>query len=273
MTSRSNASLHGAIGLAAAIALTIVFAACASTPPPQLASARRAYEAAAADTDVNKYASVQLYEAKKELDRAADTWADTGDADETAHVAVLSEKRSEIATTVAAGARARQETKEILESRRKIELESRDQQIAVRDEEIATLKAKPTDEGMVLTLGGDVLFNTGSATMSTGANTQLNRIAQYLKEHSEREIVVTGHTDSTGSMQTNQSLSEQRAAAVGSYLVAQGVGASRIATRGLGPSMPIAGNETAPGRQQNRRVEITVLNPGEKASEHVLARP
>lgn len=273
MTPRSNAPLSLAIPLAAAVALSTALIACASDPPAQLETARQAYGTVAANPDVNKYASVQLYEAKKELDRASKVWADTGDVDETTHIAGLAAKRTEIASTVASGAKARQEIDQLLESRKKIELENRDLMLASKDKEIAALKAKPTDAGVVLTLGGDVLFNTGSATMNPGANAQLNRIAQFLKDHPEREVVVNGHTDSTGSVQTNQTLSEQRAAAVGSYLVAQGVGASRVATRGLGSAMPVTGNESAAGRQQNRRVEIVVLNPGEKASEHVLARP
>jgi outer membrane protein OmpA-like peptidoglycan-associated protein len=274
MTTRNNPARWAWV--ATATALT----ACSTTPPPQLDSARQAYEAAAEDPDVNKYASVQLYDAKKQLDRAAAFWEDAGDADETAHLAELSEKRVEIAQTVATGAKAQQETRELLESRGQIELATRDQallarerELAARDEEIAALKAKPTDSGMVLTLGGDVLFQTGSATMSSGAGAQLNRVAQFLKENPEREVVVSGFTDSTGSLQLNQTLSEQRASAVANYLIGQGVAASRLATRGLGPSLPIAPNDTPAGRQQNRRVEITVLNPGEKAAEHVLARP
>jgi outer membrane protein OmpA-like peptidoglycan-associated protein len=126
---------------------------------------------------------------------------------------------------------------------------------------------------MVLTLGGDVLFKTGQATVSPGAQAQLDRIAQFLTENPDREVVVDGHTDSTGSAMTNQALSEKRAAAVGGYLATRGVDAGRIATRGLGASLPLAPNDTAAGRQQNRRVEITILNVGQKASEHVLSKP
>jgi outer membrane protein OmpA-like peptidoglycan-associated protein len=126
---------------------------------------------------------------------------------------------------------------------------------------------------MVLTLGGDVLFKTGSATVSPGALAQLDRIAKFLNQHPDREIAITGHTDNTGSLELNEKLSEQRAAAVGAYLVQRGVAANRIATRGMGPSMPIAPNDTAEGRQQNRRVDIIILDPGQKAAEHVLSRP
>ena len=266
MNPQSNSSLRSAIGLVGAIAISSVLVACGTTSPPaELASAQQAYAAASSDPDVSKYASVQLYEAKKELDRAAQVFADTEDVAETAHVASLAEQRVKLAQTVAAGGKAQAEEKVLLESRQKIQREA-------REREIAALKAKPTDTGMVLTLGGDVLFKTGSSMVSPGAQAQLNRIAQFLTENGDREVVVSGHTDTTGSLATNQRLSEERAAAVGNYLSTRGVAASRIATRGMGPSMPVAPNDTTAGRQQNRRVDIEILNPGQKAAERVLAR-
>ena len=266
MKPQSNPSLLSAIGLVGVIAISSLLLACGTTAPPaELTSAQQAYAAAASDPDVAKYASVQLYEAKKELDRADQVFADTENVAETAHVASLAEQRVKLAQTVAAGGKAQAEEKVLLESRQKIQMEA-------REREIAALKAKPTDTGMVLTLGGDVLFKTGSSVVSPGAQAQLNRIAQFLTENADREVVVNGHTDSAGSLETNQRLSEERAAAVGNYLSTRGVSASRIATRGMGPSMPIAPNDTAAGRQQNRRVDIEILNPGQKAAERVLVR-
>jgi OmpA-OmpF porin, OOP family len=259
------------LGIATRISTTGIFigmlAACSTpTPPKELDGARQAYQAAAAQPDVEKYASVPLYEAKKDLDRATKTWEDSKDADQTSHIAGLAATRVQIAETVAAGGKARAEVTALLESRRQVELET-------RDKEIAELKAKPTDTGMVLTLGGDVLFKTGQATVSPGAQAQLDRIAVFLTENADREVVVDGHTDSSGSAETNQTLSEKRAAAVGAYLSSHGVAANRIATRGLGASLPIAPNDTNAGRQQNRRVEITILNVGQKAAERVLSKP
>lgn len=268
----SSESLRAA-ATTAALCLTLALVGCATIdPPPELGDARVAYEEATADPVVNKYASVPLYEAKKELDRAAKIWEESGDTEEAAHVARLAEKRVAIAQKVALGAQAQAETRKLLESRSEIELQTREAQIAARDREIAELRAKPADSGMVLTLGGDVLFATGKAAISPGARPQLDRVAQFLREHPDREVVVSGHTDDTGSLAFNETLSEQRAASVGSYLTAAGIDSSRIATRGMGPSMPVASNDTSAGRQQNRRVDILVLNPGERASEHVLAR-
>ncbi len=267
MALRIESLLGIAIRISAAGMLLCMLAACSTPkPPPQIETARRAYDAAAAQPDVEKYASVPLYEAKKELDRASKTWKDSQDADQAAHIADLAAKRVEIARTVAAGGKAKAEVTEILATRSKIELEA-------REKEIAELKARPTDTGMVLTLGGDVLFKTGQSIVSPGAQSQLDRIAQFLTENADREVVIDGHTDSQGGAELNQTLSEKRAAAVGAYLTTRGVAASRVATRGLGASLPLAPNDTAAGRQQNRRVEITILNVGEKASEHVLTKP
>ena len=277
---RSNAIRLAMVGLMAAFAV-----ACSTAQPPkELDSARRAYDAAAADPNLTKYASVPLYEAKKDLDRATAAWDKDKDADEVAHIATLAGKRVKIAETVAEGAKARADRETLLKSREQIQLQARDKEIAdleslrvseleSRDKEIAELKAEHSDEGMVLTLGGDVLFKTGGSIVSPGAQASLDRVVQFLDKNADREVVISGHTDSTGGLETNRILSEKRAAAVGGFLVSRGISQSRIATRGFGSTLPLAANETAEGRQQNRRVDIMILNAGEKAAEHVLAKP
>ena len=173
---RSNAIRLAMVGLMAAFAV-----ACSTAQPPkELDSARRAYDAAAADPNLTKYASVPLYEAKKDLDRATAAWDKDKDADEVAHIATLAGKRVKIAETVAEGAKARADRETLLKSREQIQLQARDKEIAdleslrvseleSRDKEIAELKAEHSDEGMVLTLGGDVLFKTGGSIVSPGA--------------------------------------------------------------------------------------------------------
>ena len=267
MTSR----IKSLLGIATRISTVAIFAgtlaACSTpTPPPQLESARQAYESAAAEPTVEKYASVPLYEAKQELDRATKVWESSEDATQTSHIASLAEKRVEIARTIAAGGKARAEVEGLVGSGNQLRLEA-------REKELAELKAKRTEGGMVLTLGGDVLFQTGSATLSPGAQVELSRVAGFLNGNPDREVVVSGHTDSTGGAQLNQTLSEKRAASVGAYLSGQGVAPSRIATRGFGPSLAIAPNDNVAGRQKNRRVDIVILDAGEKASERVLEKP
>jgi outer membrane protein OmpA-like peptidoglycan-associated protein len=125
------------------------------------------------------------------------------------------------------------------------------------ERELEQLEAQNTDRGLVLTLG-DVLFDTGAATLKPGAATTLDRLAQFMRDYPERSVRIEGHTDSAGSDVTNQALSERRADAVRDALMARGIEAQRVATVGYGEARPIAGNDSAGGRQQNRRVEILV---------------
>lgn len=132
-----------------------------------------------------------------------------------------------------------------------------EQRSADLERELEQLEARNTDRGLVLTLG-DVLFDTGQATLKPGAATTIDRLAQFMRDYPERSVRIEGHTDSAGSDDTNQLLSERRAASVEAALVQRGLGPERITTVGYGEARPIAGNETAGGRQQNRRVEIVV---------------
>ncbi len=110
---------------------------------------------------------------------------------------------------------------------------------------------------MVLTLG-DVLFDTGKAQLHAGAARTIEQLASFLKENPERTIEIEGYTDSTGSQDLNLALSERRANAVKNALTDRGIAANRISARGFGEANPVAGNETAAGRQLNRRVDIVV---------------
>jgi outer membrane protein OmpA-like peptidoglycan-associated protein len=125
------------------------------------------------------------------------------------------------------------------------------------ERELEDLEARDTDRGLVLTLG-DVLFDTGAATLKPGAATTIDRLAQFMRDYPERSVRIEGHTDAAGSDETNQALSERRAQAVREALVARGLDAGRIDTLGYGEARPIAGNDSPAGRQQNRRVEIVV---------------
>ncbi|HET7197304.1 MAG TPA: OmpA family protein [Burkholderiales bacterium] len=113
-----------------------------------------------------------------------------------------------------------------------------------------------------LTLGADLLFDSGSATLKPGGRRALGELARVMREDPERRIAIEGFTDDRGGEQANRRLSERRAQAVRAALVRAGVGADRIAARGLGESYPVASNASAAGRQLNRRVEILV---GEQA--------
>ena len=105
------------------------------------------------------------------------------------------------------------------------------------------------------------MFYVGKATLLPGARQKLNQVADALRDETDHSIMVEGYTDSTGSDQTNEILSQKRADAVRDYLVAHGIKADMIKARGQGKSNPIATNATATGRAMNRRVEIVVENP------------
>jgi outer membrane protein OmpA-like peptidoglycan-associated protein len=126
--------------------------------------------------------------------------------------------------------------------------------------QIGGLKSEQTERGWVLTLHNDALFDTGSSTLKPLARRAMDSLAAFMNRYPEREIAIEGFTDSTGTNEANRRLSESRAAAVKSALVARGIEPSRIDSRGYGPAFPVASNETPTGRQQNRRVEI-VINP------------
>jgi len=109
---------------------------------------------------------------------------------------------------------------------------------------------------VVLNLPGNVTFESNQTAIRPSFYAVLNSVSLVLKEYPKTIIEVTGHTDSTGSDSLNQTLSEQRAASVGSYLTAQGIDQRRVLTQGFGKRSPIADNATVEGRQTNRRVEL-----------------
>lgn len=119
----------------------------------------------------------------------------------------------------------------------------------------------PTDNGqaILVNLPEGVTFDVASATLQPSFRTTLDQIAQSLQQYPNSLVDVYGHTDSTGSDQYNQTLSENRARTVANYLTLQGVSDARIRSRGFGETMPIGDNATDEGRRRNRRVEIKIV--------------
>jgi outer membrane protein OmpA-like peptidoglycan-associated protein len=130
---------------------------------------------------------------------------------------------------------------------------------------LADLQAKKTDRGLVITLG-DVLFATGRADLKSGARHSLEKLSAFLHEYPQRTVQIEGFTDSVGTDDYNQGLSERRAAAVRDALTGMGISSDRIQARGLGKSSPVADNESATGRQQNRRVEVIISESDGRAA-------
>ena len=115
-------------------------------------------------------------------------------------------------------------------------------------------------EGIKLTLGeNSVRFDTNKSTLTTAAKANLDKLVPVFQSYADTDIVIYGYTDSTGAVEYNQTLSEQRAASVKSYLASKGLSVARFATTGMGIADPVATNETLEGRSQNRRVEFAIV--------------
>jgi outer membrane protein OmpA-like peptidoglycan-associated protein len=109
---------------------------------------------------------------------------------------------------------------------------------------------------LLIHFDADLLFAVDSATLSDSARSSLEDVAAVLDEYPKTAVVIQGHTDATGSEEHNQSLSDRRARAVQNYLAGRGVDTGRMTSIGYGEGEPIAGNDTASGRQRNRRVNL-----------------
>ena len=125
------------------------------------------------------------------------------------------------------------------------------------------LDAKPSERGMVVTIG-DLLFDTNSAVLKPGAAQSVQRLGTFLQTYPQRNALIEGYTDSVGAPAANMALSERRAAAVRSALMAFGVVGERLATHGYGEGYAVGSNQTAEGRLSNRRVEVVLSDDSGK---------
>jgi outer membrane protein OmpA-like peptidoglycan-associated protein len=273
-----------------------LLAACQTVPttPPPLAEARDALRAAEADPAVVGNAPLQLQQARDALARAERQWADDQDVDEMQTLTHITRQRVAIARAVAerqlsearvqqaqserervrADVRSReaqQERQRAMTAQDQLQRQQAEATLAMEsartqaqeaaernrrlEAELQELQAKQTARGLVITLG-DVLFDTDRAELRDGSLRSLQRIAAVLRDHPERRVLIEGHTDAQGSASYNLELSERRAEAVRRALTAQGVSPAQIDVRALGQGNPVATNDTAAGRQLNRRVEI-----------------
>jgi outer membrane protein OmpA-like peptidoglycan-associated protein len=176
---------------------------------------------------------------------------------------VLLEARTREAQNAADQARAEQQKAEAAKQEAlsaQAQAEQARAEAADMQKQLSDLQAKQTDRGMVLTLG-DVLFDTNQATLKPGAQSQLDRLASFMQKNEGTKVIIEGHTDSRGSDSYNQELSQRRAQAVADALAANGIDRSRVEAVGRGKALPVASNDTAAGRQQNRRVEIVFSDP------------
>lgn len=250
-------TMKTSLGLLSLGAMAAALAAC-STPAesPTLVQARQTYESTAANPQVASNATLELRRAEESL-RKAEAARSDGNSAEMDHQAYLASKQLQIAQDVAALKGAQN----VVANADTYRLQSRNAEL---EQQLRDLQAQRTERGIVMSLG-DVLFATGSAQLTAGAQSRLDRLAQFLQQYPDRTLRIEGYTDSTGSSATNLRLSEARAMAVRDALTERGVNPSRIVAQGMGEAQPIASNSTESGRQQNRRVEVVISDPGSVA--------
>jgi outer membrane protein OmpA-like peptidoglycan-associated protein len=134
-----------------------------------------------------------------------------------------------------------------------------DKQAAEMEKELEGAEVKRVEEGIQITFGSGVLFDVGKATLKPETKANLKNLSESLAKYPDTEILIEGHTDSTGTEEMNLDLSRQRAQSVSNYLAALGVDPRRFVIMGYGESQPVASNDTPEGRQANRRVEIAIM--------------
>jgi outer membrane protein OmpA-like peptidoglycan-associated protein len=277
----------------AAVSTALLLAACATTSPEgesALDQARAAVQRLEAQPMAAQTAGKALQDARDALGAAEAAQREHKRPEEVIHLSYLARRDAEVGEAVIAEQTARTAMAQAQAQRERVLLDAREheanaarqqaqqaqlsaqasQQQAQQSQEQAQqsqeqarqlqqqlqdLQAKQTDRGMMLTLG-NVLFDTNGDTLKPGADELVARLAQFLQNHPDIKVRIEGHTDSTGGDAYNQSLSERRAEAVALALEARGIPVQRIQAIGRGKSAPVAGNDTAAGRQQNRRVEI-----------------
>lgn len=277
-----------------AIVLAALAVGCASTPegPSPVAIARGKLTALQSDQQLATRAAAAIRDADLAV-RAAEE-AERKDKELTKHLVVIADRKIDTAAAQANTRLLEDQRLELAEQEQAVRLASRTREadrarsqadIARANAEsaradtasaradaaeaqrmteelrlqIAELNAKETERGLVVTLG-DVLFDSGQAQIKSGAANNLDKLAAFLVKYKDRSVTIEGHTDSVGETGYNQSLSQRRADAVRSYLSNRGVDSNRLIASGMGESYPLVGNETAAGRQQNRRVEVIIAN-------------
>jgi outer membrane protein OmpA-like peptidoglycan-associated protein len=238
-----------------------------------LAEAQRSQEAEQARLQAEK-AKADAERMKQEAEKAAQDAARQKQEADQARAAAQSQQKAAQADAQKsrlAAEEAAQEKAEALAQRQAAEAEAeKARQAAARAEaEKAELRAQLLNQlnsilqtrdsarGLIVNMS-DVLFDTGSYTLRPGAREKLAKISGIVLAHPGLNLQVEGHTDSVGSDEFNQQLSERRAGSVRDFLIDQGVPSAAVTSRGFGKTQPVATNDTPEGRQRNRRVELVV---------------
>jgi len=246
------------------VSSSFLLGACAGTPDKidSLEAARSAYLETSSKNTVAKHAANELDEARDALSRADKIWRDDGKENHVDHYAYVATQKVEIAELIAQRAEDDAKLEQMNLERQRAQLDVRSQEVdqaraeaLALQQQLTEMQAKVTARGIVATLG-DLLFDSGKAGLKDSSMGNIQKIANFMVTYPERNAVVEGHTDNMGDDDFNYDLSRERAYTVKSTLISLGVDQSRITTKNLGESTPVADNNTRAGRQKNRRVEV-----------------
>ncbi len=260
--------------------ITIVFAgllvSCsASLPPEELVNARQAYQQASTG-QAAQLVPAELHKAQTALDAAEKSFKEDPDSYRTRDLAYVADRKAKtaeaLAVTTAENNSTAKAKKDYEATQAEIMKKTNDQLVisqkaqvdaeraaADAQADLAKLAAvKEEARGLVITLSGSVLFASNESTLLPSAQDRLNKVADALLVTKERKITVEGYTDSQGSSNYNMVLSQKRADVVRTYLISRGYPSDLIQAQGIGEESPVANNNTAEGRANNRRVEIVV---------------
>jgi outer membrane protein OmpA-like peptidoglycan-associated protein len=251
-----------------AAAVSLALAGCATAPQSNvmLEQARVAVVSAQTNPQVAGESKVDLTTAEEALaqgDALLKAGKPVADVEHEAYVAerfaLAAQKGAELDTSRKAIADANSRRNAVLLVAREDEAARANRKARELEAALADLKASKTDRGVVITLG-DVLFATGRADLKSGSRQTLDKLTTFLQAYPNRNVQIEGFTDNVGGDDYNQGLSERRADSVRDALTGMGIARDRILTKGLGKSSPVGDNDTAAGRQQNRRVEVLILD-------------
>jgi outer membrane protein OmpA-like peptidoglycan-associated protein len=235
----------------------LAYLASQSVATAQAAGARKASEAAVAKANAERD-RMRLEARTQEADAAtASAQAAQVDARASQIQAQSAERDARVAQRQANASQRQSDASQQQAAASQQEAQAALQRNLMLEEQLRDLNAKKTSRGMVITIG-DVLFDTGRAEIKPGGMRNMDKLVSFLQTYPQRRAQVEGFTDSVGSDSMNQDLSARRADAVRSALVSRGIAGDRIGTQGYGESFPVAGNDSAGGRQMNRRVEIVL---------------
>lgn len=288
-----NKHRYHTVALVASAALATL-SACSTVPAdnPMLSEARSDYRIAQDTPQARDFAAAELRQAGVALNLANEAWARDDSRAQVDHLAYLA--KQQIALSQALGRQRAAEqavgqanalrdkqrlaarTDEADAAKASADAAQREAKLAQQQADIARqqagdsqarnaqleaqlreMNARQTERGLVITIG-DLLFDTNQAVLKPEGLRGIDKLVDFMKQHPQRQALVEGFTDNIGSDAANQGLSGRRADAVRSALLVQGLAAERVTARGYGEAHPVASNDSADGRQLNRRVEIVV---------------